>query len=163
MKCPICGNNGSRVLDSRPVHDGRAIRRRRECEKCEQRFTTFEMVEEQPLIVIKKDGSREEFSREKLLRGLIRACEKRPVPLAKLESLVAEIESRLRQAGSAEVPSKEIGEMVMERLVDIDEVAYVRFASVYRQFKDINVFVNELEDLLNRSRRALQEEKKRQS
>ncbi|MGA9175587.1 MAG: transcriptional regulator NrdR [Thermoactinomyces sp.] len=163
MRCPICGHNGSRVLDSRPVHDGRAIRRRRECEKCEQRFTTFEMVEEQPLIVIKKDGSREEFSREKLLRGLIRACEKRPVPLAELESLVAEIESSLRQASSAEVPSKEIGEMVMQRLVDIDEVAYVRFASVYRQFKDINVFVNELEDLLNRSRRALQEEKKRQS
>jgi transcriptional repressor NrdR len=163
LRCPICGHNGSRVLDSRPVHDGRAIRRRRECEKCEQRFTTFEMVEEQPLIVIKKDGSREEFSREKLLRGLIRACEKRPVPLAELESLVAEIESSLRQASSAEVPSKEIGEMVMQRLVDIDEVAYVRFASVYRQFKDINVFVNELEDLLNRSRRALQEEKKRQS
>jgi transcriptional repressor NrdR len=121
------------------------------------------MVEEQPLIVIKKDGSREEFSREKLLRGLIRACEKRPVPLARLESLVAEIESKLRQAGSAEVPSKEIGEMVMGRLVDIDEVAYVRFASVYRQFKDINVFVSELEDLLQRSRRALAEEKKQDS
>ncbi|SEM97784.1 transcriptional regulator NrdR [Lihuaxuella thermophila] len=163
MKCPFCGNNGSRVLDSRPVHEGRAIRRRRECEQCEQRFTTFEIVEEQPLIVIKKDGSREEFSREKLLRGLIRACEKRPVPLEQLESVVVEIERILRQAGSAEVPSKEIGEMVMERLVEIDEVAYVRFASVYRQFKDINVFVNELEDLLNRSRRALADEKRRDS
>jgi transcriptional repressor NrdR len=163
LKCPFCGNHGSRVLDSRPVHEGRAIRRRRECEQCEQRFTTFEIVEEQPLIVIKKDGSREEFSREKLLRGLIRACEKRPVPLEQLESLVVEIERILRQAGSAEVPSKEIGEMVMERLVDIDEVAYVRFASVYRQFKDINVFVNELEDLLNRSRRALADEKRKDS
>lgn len=163
MKCPFCGHNGSRVLDSRPVHEGRAIRRRRECEECEQRFTTFEMVEEQPLIVIKKEGGREEFSREKLLRGLIRACEKRPVPLERLENLVAEIERILRQAGSAEVPSKVIGEMVMERLVDIDEVAYVRFASVYRQFKDINVFVNELEDLLSRSRRALADERRADS
>ncbi|MFC7442874.1 transcriptional regulator NrdR [Laceyella putida] len=159
MRCPFCGNHGSRVLDSRPVHEGRAIRRRRECEQCEQRFTTFETVEQQPLIVIKKEGSREEFSREKLLRGLIRACEKRPVPLARLESLVVEIERALRQAGVSEVPTKEIGEMVMERLMEIDEVAYVRFASVYRQFKDINVFVNELEDLLHRSRKALVEEK----
>ncbi len=163
MRCPFCGNHGSRVLDSRPVHEGRAIRRRRECEKCEQRFTTFETVEKQPLIVIKKDTSREEFSREKLLRGLIRACEKRPVPLAELEEVVADIERKLRQSGVAEVPSKEIGEMVMERLVDIDEVAYVRFASVYRQFKDINVFVNELEDLLQRSQKALAEENKRNS
>lgn len=158
MRCPFCGNHGSRVLDSRPIHNGRAIRRRRECENCEQRFTTFETVEEQPLIVIKKDGSREEFSREKLLRGLIRACEKRPVSLERLETLVAEIECGLRQKGVAEVPSKEIGEMVMESLMDIDEVAYVRFASVYRQFKDISVFVSELEDLLNRSRKALQDD-----
>jgi transcriptional repressor NrdR len=163
LRCPFCGNHGSRVLDSRPVHEGRAIRRRRECEKCEQRFTTFEMIEEQPLIVIKKDGSREEFSREKLLRGLIRACEKRPVPLAKLEDLVVDIERKLRQGGAAEVPSKEIGEMVMERLVDIDEVSYVRFASVYRQFKDINVFVNELEELLQRSQMAFDKEKKQGS
>jgi transcriptional repressor NrdR len=162
MRCPFCGHHGTRVLDSRPVHEGRAIKRRRECEECEQRFTTFETVEEQPLIVIKKDGSREEFSREKLLRGLIRACEKRPVPLEKLESLVEEIERKLRQKGAAEVPSKEIGEMVMERLMKVDEVAYVRFASVYRQFKDISVFVRELEDLLNRSRRALANEKKSQ-
>ncbi len=121
------------------------------------------MIEEQPLIVIKKDGSREEFSREKLLRGLIRACEKRPVPLAKLEDLVVDIERKLRQGGAAEVPSKEIGEMVMERLVDIDEVSYVRFASVYRQFKDINVFVNELEELLQRSQMAFDKEKKQGS
>ncbi|MBD1372800.1 transcriptional regulator NrdR [Hazenella sp. IB182357] len=160
MKCPLCGYNGSRVLDSRPAHDGNAIRRRRECESCEKRFTTFEMVEVQPLIVIKKDGSREEFSREKLLRGLIRACEKRPVPLEVLENLVAKIEGNLRQSGLAEVPSQEIGEMVMACLVDIDEVAYVRFASVYRQFKDINVFVHELEDLLSRSRNDLIHDRK---
>lgn len=158
MRCPFCGHHGSRVLDSRPVHEGRAIRRRRECEDCEQRFTTFEMVEVQPLIVIKKDGSREEFSRAKLLRGLIRACEKRPVPLERLETLVADIERGLRQDSLSEVPSQEIGERVMEALMDIDEVAYVRFASVYRQFKDINVFVRELEDLLNRSRKALDDD-----
>jgi transcriptional repressor NrdR len=157
LKCPFCGHYGSRVLDSRPANEGRAIRRRRECEQCEQRFTTFETVEEQPLRVIKKDGSREEFSRKKLLDGLLRACEKRPVPTERLEKLVEEIERTLRHSGSAEIHSKEIGEMVMERLVEIDEVAYVRFASVYRQFRDINVFVRELEDLLNRSRRALQE------
>lgn len=151
MKCPFCGNFGSRVLDSRPGHDGRAIKRRRECEQCEQRFTTFEVVEEQPLVIIKKDGAREEFNRQKLLQGLIRASEKRPVPLGQLENLVSEIECGLRQEGSVEVPSKQIGEMVMERLVFIDEVSYVRFASVYRQFKDIHVFVNELKELLDRS------------
>jgi transcriptional repressor NrdR len=158
LKCSFCGHNGSRVLDSRHIHDGQAIRRRRECEECEHRFTTFEMVEEQPLVVVKKDGSREEFSRKKLLRGLLRACEKRPVPFEQLEKVVIDIERLLRQIGS-EVPSKEIGEKVMERLIDIDEVAYVRFASVYRQFKDINVFVHELEDLLSRSRRNLTDEK----
>lgn len=157
MKCPFCGNFGSRVLDSRPGHEGRSIKRRRECEQCEQRFTTFEAVEEQPLIIIKKDGAREEFSRKKLLQGLIRASEKRPVSVDQLENLVGEIERGLRQEGLVEVPSKQIGEMVMERLVSIDEVSYVRFASVYRQFKDIHVFVNELKDLLNRS----EEEKKR--
>jgi transcriptional repressor NrdR len=160
LKCLVCGYHGSRVLDSRHIHDGQAIRRRRECEECEHRFITFEMVEEQPLIVIKKDGSREEFSRKKLLRGLLRACEKRPVPLEHLEKLVIDIERLLRQTGISEVPSEEIGERVMERLVDIDEVAYVRFASVYRQFKDIHVFVNELEDLLSRSRRSWAEEKR---
>lgn len=151
MKCPICGNNGSRVLDSRPIHEGNAIRRRRECEVCNERFTTFEMIEEKPLMVIKKDGSREEFSREKLLRGLIRACEKRPVSLESLEGLVIDMERKLRQIGIVEIPTLEIGELVLERLVDIDEVAYVRFASVYRQFQDIGLFVRELEDLRNRS------------
>lgn len=154
MRCPYCSHQGTRVLDSRPAHEGRAIRRRRECEACEQRFTTFEMVEEKPLIVVKKDGSREVFNHEKLLRGLIRACEKRPVSIESLEKLVHEIERQLRDQNISEVPSKEIGEYVMDRLVAIDEVAYVRFASVYRQFKDINVFVTEL-DLLQRSRQEL--------
>jgi transcriptional repressor NrdR len=139
------------VLDSRPVNDAKAIRRRRECEQCNERFTTFEMVEEKPLMVIKKDGSREEFSREKLLRGLIRACEKRPVPTSSLEGLVQDMEKQLREIGITEVPTTEIGEMVLERLVNIDEVAYVRFASVYRQFQDIDLFIRELEDLRKRS------------
>ncbi|MCS1351588.1 transcriptional regulator NrdR [Mechercharimyces sp. CAU 1602] len=159
MRCPFCHFTGSKVLDSRPVHDGRTIRRRRECDKCERRFTTFEMVEVKPLIVVKKDGKREEFSREKLLHGLIRACEKRPVPVGELEEMVDDIEKSLREVGEAEVPSREIGERVMERLIHVDEVAYVRFASVYRQFRDINVFVRELEDLLGRSREGSSTEK----
>jgi transcriptional repressor NrdR len=154
VKCPFCGFHGSRVLDSRPVNDGKAIRRRRECEQCEQRFTTFEMYELKPLIVVKKDGRREEFRREKLLQGMIRACQKRPVPLERLESIADEIEHVLRESGASEVHSKEIGELVMNRLMEVDEVAYVRFASVYRQFKDINVFLKELEELLNRTRRS---------
>ncbi|PSL35222.1 transcriptional repressor NrdR [Planomicrobium soli] len=151
MKCPACQHNGTRVVDSRPVDENKSIRRRRECEACGYRYTTFEKVEEMPLIVVKKDGSREEFSREKVLRGLIRACEKRPVSLEVLEELVFTIEKDLRRIGNAEVKSEEVGEMVMEGLAAIDEVAYVRFASVYRQFKDINVFIEELKDLLKRS------------
>lgn len=158
MICPYCSWNGSRVLDSRPAHQGKAIRRRRECERCEQRFTTFEMIEEKPLILIKKDGSREEFDRDKLLRGLIRACEKRHVSVERLESMVMDIERSIRETGEPETPTTEIGEMVMERLIMIDDVAYVRFASVYKQFKDINVFINELEDLLNRSRGAIKKD-----
>lgn len=150
MRCPACQYNGTRVVDSRPVDDNKEIRRRRECESCGFRFTTFERIEETPLIVVKKDGSREEFSREKVLRGLIRACEKRPVPLEKLEEIVISIEKELRRIGNAEVRSEEVGEMVMDRLAKEDEVAYVRFASVYRQFKDINVFISELKDLLHR-------------
>lgn len=148
MRCPSCQYNGTKVIDSRPVDDNKAIRRRRECESCSFRFTTFEKVEEMPLIVVKKDGSREEFSHEKVLRGLIRACEKRPVPLTELEELVFNIEKELRRKGNAEVKSEEVGEMVMERLAKIDEVSYVRFASVYRQFKDISVFLDEMRDLL---------------
>jgi len=151
MRCPACQHNGTRVVDSRPVDDNKSIRRRRECESCGYRYTTFEKVEEMPLIVVKKDGSREEFSREKVLRGLIRACEKRPVSLEVLEEVVFDIEKNLRRAGNAEVKSEEVGELVMDRLAGIDEVAYVRFASVYRQFKDITVFIDELKDLLKKS------------
>ncbi|PYZ97246.1 transcriptional regulator NrdR [Alteribacter lacisalsi] len=157
MKCPSCQNNGTRVLDSRPSDEGRSIRRRRECDGCGYRFTTFERVEKTPLIVVKKDGNREEFSREKMLRGLIRACEKRPVPLEKLEAVTDEVERELRNRGGAEVDSHDIGEQVMEHLALIDDVAYVRFASVYRQFKDINVFVDELKDLLKKAERKDEE------
>ncbi|MGO4888672.1 transcriptional regulator NrdR [Anaerobacillus sp. MEB173] len=150
MRCPTCQHNGTRVLDSRPSNEGRSTRRRRECEACNFRFTTFEVVEETPLIVVKKNGNREEFSREKILHGLIRACEKRPVPLEKLESIVNNVEKELRNKGASEVESHEVGEIVMDHLAKVDDVAYVRFASVYRQFKDINVFINELKDLLNR-------------
>lgn len=148
MKCPSCQHNGTRVLDSRPVDDGRSIRRRRECEDCQYRFTTFEKVEEIPLIVVKKEGTREEFSRDKILRGLIKACEKRPVPLKVLEDITHEVEMELRNQGVSEINSGIVGEMVMDRLAVVDDVAYVRFASVYRQFKDINVFIDELKDLL---------------
>lgn len=151
MLCPYCAHLGTRVLDSRPSNENRSIRRRRECEKCQRRFTTFEVVEETPLMVIKKDGMREEFSREKVLRGIIRACEKRPVALETLEEIVHRIEHELRNAGKQEIPSQEIGEKVMDELYKVDEVAYVRFASVYRQFKDINVFINELTELLRKS------------
>ncbi|KGR73669.1 transcriptional regulator NrdR [Ureibacillus manganicus] len=150
MRCPACQFNGTRVVDSRPVDDNKEIRRRRECESCSYRFTTFERIEETPLIVVKKDGSREEFSREKILRGLIRACEKRPVPLQRLEEIVIEIEKSLRRIGNSEVHSDAVGEMVMDHLAKVDEVAYVRFASVYRQFKDINVFIQELKEILHR-------------
>jgi transcriptional repressor NrdR len=148
MRCPSCQYNGTRVVDSRPADDNKEIRRRRECESCGFRFTTFEKVEATPLIVVKKDGSREEFSREKILRGLIRACEKRLVSVETLEETVMLIEKDLRRLGNAEVRSEDVGEMVMNHLAKIDEVAYVRFASVYRQFKDINVFIDELKELI---------------
>jgi transcriptional repressor NrdR len=153
MRCPNCQNNGTRVLDSRPIHAGDSIRRRRECESCNYRFTTFETVEEIPLIVVKKEGTREEFNRDKLLRGLIKACEKRPVPLEELENIVNSVENDLRNQGISEVKSNDVGEMVMDHLAKTDEVAYVRFASVYRQFKDINVFIDELKELLKREDR----------
>ncbi|KAA8750205.1 transcriptional regulator NrdR [Paenibacillus sp. UASWS1643] len=150
MKCPYCGYMGTKVLDSRPANEAKSIRRRRECEQCARRFTTFEMIEETPLIVIKKDGSREEFSRDKILRGLIRACEKRPVSVETLEMMVSEVEKSLRNTAEAEVESRQIGELLMEQLFPVDEVAYVRFASVYRQFKDINMFMKELKSLLSK-------------
>ncbi|WP_079708291.1 transcriptional regulator NrdR [Paraliobacillus ryukyuensis] len=149
MRCPNCNVKHTRVLDSRPIEDGGVIRRRRECEECDYRFTTFERTEEVPLIVVKKEGIREAFSREKLIRGLIRACEKRPVALEQLEELALSVEVELRNQGNSEVQSQEVGELVMDRLAAIDEVAYVRFASVYRQFKDINVFLDELKDIIN--------------
>ncbi|KIL43804.1 transcriptional regulator NrdR [Jeotgalibacillus soli] len=152
MKCPSCHENTTRVIDSRQIDEGKAIRRRRECESCNYRFTTFEKIEEIPLIVVKKDGIREEFSRDKILRGLIRACEKRPVPFEELEKIASSIERELRNQGVSEVLSVDIGEMVMNRLSAVDEVAYVRFASVYRQFKDINVFIDELKELMNKER-----------
>ncbi|PLT31194.1 transcriptional regulator NrdR [Peribacillus deserti] len=152
MKCPNCQYNGTRVLDSRPVDESRSIRRRRECEQCSYRFTTFEKVEEIPLIVVKKDGTREEFSADKILRGLIKACEKRPVSLKQLEDITHYVEKELRNQGVSEIQSEDVGEMVMDQLAEVDEVAYVRFASVYRQFKDINVFIEELRELINKEK-----------
>src|SRR5690625_3614666 len=149
MNCTNCDYKSTKVLDSRPIEEGCAIRRRRECDRCGFRFTTFERIEELPLIVVKKDGTRQEYSREKLIRGLIKACEKRPVPLSKIEEIALSVEKEIRNIGLSEVDSKDIGEMVMERLSDVDEVAYVRFASVYRQFKDISVFLNELKELID--------------
>lgn len=154
MRCPSCQYNGTRVVDTRPVDDNKEIRRRRECELCSYRFTTFEKIEETPLIVVKKDGSREEFSREKLLRGMIRACEKRPVALEVLDEVVITIEKDLRQMSNGEVQSDDVGEKVMDHLASIDEVAYVRFASVYRQFKDINVFIDEIREIIERQANA---------
>lgn len=148
MKCPYCEHEESKVIDSRHTEDGRAIRRRRECEQCGRRFTTYEKVEEVILMVIKKDGSRQAFDRAKLLNGIIRACEKRPVSIADMEKIVNDIERGLNNMMEKEVESTFIGELVMERLKDLDEVAYVRFASVYRQFTDVNTFVQEVERLL---------------
>jgi len=149
MKCPYCGYIEDRVIDSRPTDEGSAIRRRRECSKCLKRFTTYEKVESLPIMVIKKDKSRQAFDREKLLNGILRACEKRPVSIEQLEKLVDDIESQIHNSLQREVTSKDIGEMVMAKLKNLDEVAYVRFVSVYRQFKDINTFMDELRKLLN--------------
>ena len=148
MICPYCENEDRKVIDSRHTEDGKAIRRRRECEECGRRFTTYEKVEEMILMVIKKDGSRQAFDRNKLLNGIIRACEKRPVSIADMEKIVDDIERGLNNMMEKEIDSNFIGELVMERLKDLDEVAYVRFASVYRQFTDVNTFVQEVERLL---------------
>ena len=148
MRCPFCSHPESKVIDSRPAEEGSSIRRRRECLACHKRFTTYETMECLPIMVVKKDGSRQSFDRNKVLGGLIRACEKRPVPYSVLESMVSEIEQVLQNKMEREISSSEIGELVMERLKKIDEVAYVRFASVYRQFKDINTFLDELNKLL---------------
>ncbi len=148
MKCPYCGMQDSKVLDSRPADDRDSIRRRRECLSCGKRFTTYEMVERLPMIVIKKDGKRQEFDREKVLRGMIRACEKRPVQMEELEKIADEIEQELANTLDREIQTERVGELVMEKLRKVDEVSYVRFASVYRQFKDINTFMAELNKLL---------------
>lgn len=148
MKCPNCGCTESKVLDSRSTEEGVAIRRRRECLECQKRFTTYERVEDIPLMVVKKDGSRQVFDRTKILNGIVRACEKRPVSMPVIEKSVNEVEATLNNAGANEVSSEYIGNLVMEKLKELDEVAYVRFASVYRQFKDVNTFMDELKNLL---------------
>lgn len=148
MKCPFCGYEDSKVIDSRPTEEGSSIRRRRECIKCGGRFTTYEKIETVPLIVIKNDSSREPFDRHKLLKGLMHACVKRPVSVAELERIVDDIETTMSNSLRREFETKEIGEMAMERLKDLDEVAYVRFASVYRKFQDVDTFRKELNKLL---------------
>ena len=148
MKCPYCGFNESKVIDSRPADENNSIRRRRECLSCSRRFTTYETVESLPVVVVKKDGSRQSFERGKVLSGMIRACEKRPVPVARLEKVAADIEQELQNSMEREISTEAIGERVMEHLRSIDQVAYVRFASVYRQFKDIDSFMEELTKLL---------------
>lgn len=149
MKCPYCLYYESKVVDSRPTEEGQAIRRRRECIKCGKRFTTYEKIEEIPIIVVKKDGNRQSYDRNKLLNGIIKSCEKRPVSINVIEKMVDEIEKKLYNSLEREVTSVEIGEMIMNKLKDIDEVSYVRFASVYRQFKDLNSFMDELKKILD--------------
>lgn len=148
MKCPFCGYTESKVIDSRPAEEGSTIRRRRECLDCSKRFTTYEIIERMPLVVVKRDGSRQTFDKVKLINGMVRACEKRPVSLAQLEKIADDIEQELQSNLEREIKTVDVGEMVMSRLKSIDEVAYVRFASVYRSFKDINTFMDELSKLL---------------
>ena len=148
VKCPFCSFAESKVIDSRPTDEGEKIRRRRECMNCGKRFTTYEIIENVPIIVVKKDKSREEFDRDKLFRGILRSCEKRPVSIDTIDKMVSDIEISLQNSLDREVTSVHIGEMVMDKLKDVDEIAYVRFASVYRQFKDINTFMDELSKLL---------------
>ncbi len=149
MKCPHCGFNESKVIDSRPTDDNTAIRRRRECLSCSKRFTTYEKIETIPLIVVKKNGTREAFDRNKLMNGIIKSCEKRPVSIEQIEHVVNEIESNIQKIAKKEISSNLIGEEIMKYLNDLDEVAYVRFASVYRQFKDVNSFMDELKNMLD--------------
>jgi len=151
MKCPFCGNDEDRVIDSRPAEDGAAIRRRRECIRCNGRFTTYEKIETLPMLVVKKDGTREPYNQEKILGGLLKACEKRPVSNDQLMSILSFIENKIQGSANREISSRDIGELVMVKLKEIDEVAYVRFASVYRQFKDVNSFLNELNEMLNKT------------
>ena len=152
MKCPFCGNYESKVIDSRPAEEGASIRRRRECLSCQKRFTTYELVERMPLVVVKRDGSRQSFDRVKLINGMVRACEKRPVSLSALEKIADDIEQEIQSKLEREVQTVDIGEMVMKRLKDVDEVAYVRFASVYREFKDVSTFMEEINGLIQSSK-----------
>ena len=162
MKCPSCGYKETKVIDSRWSGDGHSIRRRRECLKCERRFTTYEYVEQVPLMVIKKDGRRQPFDRTKIISGLLKACEKRPVSIDKIEEITNEIERAVQKRYEREVESTVIGEMIMERLAVLDEVAYVRFASVYRQFKDVNQFMSELKSLIQKDKDVTDKKKKGQ-
>ncbi|MDU5569670.1 transcriptional repressor NrdR [Peptoniphilus gorbachii] len=150
MKCPFCGYDDSKVLDTRPTDEGYTIRRRRECLKCQKRFTTYEKIEKSPVMVIKKDGNRQAFDRDKIVRGMIKSCEKRPVSADEIEEAVNNIEKKIENSMRREITSLEIGEMVMEELKDLDEVSYVRFASVYREFKDLQSFVDELENFVKK-------------
>lgn len=150
MKCPFCGHLEDKVIDSRPAEDGSSIRRRRECLSCSGRFTTYEKVELLPLLVIKKDGTREAYSQDKLMNGILKACEKRPVSSEQMTTMVEYIENQIQNTTKREISTNDIGELVMQQLKDIDEVAYVRFASVYRQFKDVNSFMEELQDMLKK-------------
>jgi transcriptional repressor NrdR len=150
MKCPFCGHTEDKVIDSRSSNEDKSVRRRRECLKCKRRFTTYEYIEEAPLMVIKKDGRRQAFDRNKIISGILKACEKRPVGMEKVEAVVDRVEKELQKSFDKEVKAQVIGELVMDHLHKIDEVAYVRFASVYRQFKDINQFMKELKDLLGK-------------
>lgn len=148
MKCPYCGDENIKVIDSRPSEENNAIRRRRQCEQCDKRFTTYETIENAPLIIIKKDESREPYSREKILSGLLRSCHKRPVPMKEIDRVINDIENVLYNTMKKEIESSYIGELIMEKLKDVDEVAYVRFASIYREFRDINTFMDELKKIL---------------
>ena len=159
MKCPFCGYTDSRVVDSRPADDDSSIRRRRECLSCKQRFTTFEVIEHVQLVVIKSDGSRQAFDRSKLLNGLLKACEKRPVPLRRLEEIVDDIEQQLQNGLEREVESRRIGELAMDKLRSVDEIAYIRFASVYRRFQDISSFMDERNALLKSNKESSPSEK----
>ena len=150
MKCPYCGHPDTRVIDSRPAEDNNAIRRRRSCDECGKRFTTYEKVETSPLIVIKKDNNREQYDRAKLEAGVLRACHKRPVSVDQISHLIDEVETEIFNMEEKEIPSNVIGELVMDKLREIDAVAYVRFASVYREFKDVNTFMNELKKMLDK-------------
>jgi transcriptional repressor NrdR len=153
MKCPSCGYKETKVIDSRLSNEGNSIRRRRECLKCEKRFTTYEYVEDVPLMVVKRDGRRQPFDRKKIVSGLVKACEKRPVSIDKMEEITTEIEREVQKKYDREVESQEIGLLIMEKLIKLDEVAYVRFASVYRQFRDVNQFMSELKVMLDKEKK----------